>query len=310
MLADMFHPRRLGKAIGIYSSGVFFGIGMSFVIGALVISALEARGGVDLPIIGHLAAWQATFMIVGLPGLLVAIAMMVMTLKEPARVGASDAMPVRTVVAYAARHGRVYALHFTGFSMITLLFNGIMGWGAEYFIRIHEVPRAEIGVRLGLITMAFGGSGIICGGLLSDWLAGRGHKDASITAALVGATCLVPIATLAPLVDDPDLSLILFAPLLFFSSFPFGPAAAGLQLITPPAMRAQMSAVYLFVINLTGIGFGPTAIALVNDFVFADEMKLHWSMSAVSLVAGVLGVALLALARRPFRDSVLELEAA
>ena len=306
MLADMFHPRKLGKAIGTYSSGVFVGIGLSFVIGALVISALEARGGLTLPLVGHLQAWQATFVIVGAPGLLVAA--LTLTLKEPARRGAADVMPVREVVRYALKHKRVYALHFAGFSMITLLFNGIMGWGAEYFIRIHDVPRAEIGVQLGLLAMAFGGAGIICGGLYSDWLAGRGHTDAPIKAPLVGTLVLVPVATLAPIVGNPDISLLLFAPLLFFASFPFGPAAAGLQLMTPPAMRAQMSAVYLFVVNLTGIGFGGTAIALVTDFVFVDEMKLHWSMSAVAAAAGVLAIILLGLARRPFRHSIAELE--
>ena len=44
-----------------------------------------------------------------------------------------------------------------------------------------------------------------------------------------------------------------------------------LQLFTPPAMRAQFSAVYLFVVNLTGIGFGGTAVALITDYVFRND---------------------------------------
>jgi MFS family permease len=310
MLADLFPKEKLGRAIGIYSSGVFVGIGLSFIIGGVLIATIEAMGGITLPVVGHLAAWQATFIIVGAPGILVALFML--TLKEPERRGRGDlvgSMPVSEVIAYAVRNRRVYALHFVGFAMITLMFNGIMAWAAEYFIRIHGVDRGTIGPQLGLLTVVFGGLGIICGGLFSDWLSARGHTDAPVKAALTGAICLTPVAVTATLVPDPRLSLFLFAPVLFFSSFPFGPAAAGLQLMTPPAMRAQMSAVYLFVVNLTGIGFGGTATALVTDFVFRDDMMLHWSIATIALVGGILSIVLLTFAQKPFRRTIAELSA-
>jgi len=306
MLADMFSPKKLGRAIGVYSSGVFIGIGLSFIIGAYLVTALEANGGLSLPVFGHLKPWQATFVIVGSPGLLIALFML--TVKEPARShAAASSMPIREVLGFAARHRRVYALHFIGFAMLTLMFNGIMAWAAEYFIRIHEVPRAEIGPKLGILAAVFGGTGIVCGGLFNDWLAARGHTDASIKAGLAGTVLLLPFAISAPLASDPNVSLILFAPLLFFVSFPFGPAAAGLQLVTPPRMRAQMSAVYLFFVNLTGIGFGGTAVALLTDFLFHDDMKLHWSMASVAAIGGMLSILLLTLAQKPFRESIAEL---
>lgn len=307
MLADLFPRHRLGRAIGVYSSGVFIGIGLSFIIGSVLVSALEARGGLTLPLVGHLKAWQATFVIVGLPGVLLAAA--VMTLTEPTRHsrGAdTSSMPIRKVLDYVARHRRLYLLHFFGFAMVTLLFNAIMAWAAEYFIRIHQLPRAQIGPQLGLLSVFFGGSGIVCGGLFSDWLARRGHLDAPIRAGLYGVVALVPFAVAAPLMANASVSFWLFAPLLFFVSFPFGPAAAGLQLMTPPAMRAQMSAVYLFVVNLTGIGFGGTATALVTDFVFADDYLLHWSMATVAAIGGLLAITLLALALKPCRITMAE----
>ncbi len=306
MLADMFSPKKLGRAIGVYSSGVFIGIGLSFIIGAYLVTALEANGGLALPLFGHLKPWQATFVIVGAPGVLIALFML--TVREPKRSNmAADTMPVRAVVGYAVRHRRVYLFHFFGFAMLTLMFNGIMAWAAEYFIRIHEIPRADIGPRLGILAAVFGGTGIVCGGMFSDFLAARGYVDAPIKAGLTGAILLLPFAVAAPLVDNPDVSLMLFAPLLFFVSFPFGPAAAGLQLITPHRMRAQMSAVYLFFVNLTGIGFGGTAVALMTDFVFHDDLKLHWSMASVAAIGGVLAILLLTLAQKPFRSSIAEL---
>lgn len=306
MLADMFSPKKLGRAIGVYSSGVFIGIGLSFIIGAYLVTALESNGGLSLPLFGHLKPWQATFVIVGSPGILIALIML--TVKEPARTyAATTSMPIRDVLGFAMRHHRIYALHFIGFAMLTLMFNGIMAWAAEYFIRIHEIPRAEIGPKLGILAAVFGGTGIVCGGLFSDWLAARGHTDAPIKAGLTGTVLLLPFAVAAPLMGDPTVSLALFAPLLFFVSFPFGPAAAGLQLVTPPRMRAQMSAVYLFFVNLTGIGFGGTAVALLTDFVFHDDMRLHWSMASVAAIGGLLAIVLLTLAQRPFRDAIAEL---
>lgn len=305
MLADLFPRKQLGRAIGIYGSGVFIGIGLSFIIGSMVISALEARGGLTLPLVGHLKAWQATFVIVGLPGVL--LAALVMTLTEPARHNcgnAPGAMAISDVLAYVGDHRKLYLLHFFGFAMVTLMFNAIMAWAAEYFIRIHDMPRAEIGPKLGLLSVFFGGSGIVCGGLVSDWLAKKGYMDAPLRAALYGVLILIPFAVAAPLMSDPTVSLWLFAPLLFFVSFPFGPAAAGLQLMTPPNMRAQMSAVYLFVVNLTGIGFGGTATALVTDFVFKDDNKLHWSMASIAAVGGVLSAILLAAALKPCRETL------
>ena len=307
MLADMFSAKKLGRAIGVYSSGVFIGIGLSFIIGAYLVTALEANGGLTLPLFGHLKPWQATFVIVGSPGMIIALLML--TVPEPKRLHANtSSMPIREVLSFAVRHYRVYALHFIGFAMITLMFNGIMAWAAEYFIRIHDIPRAEIGPKLGILAAVFGGTGIVCGGLFSDWLTARGHTDAPIKAGLAGAVLLLPFAVAAPLVSDPSLSLSLFAPLLFFVSFPFGPAAAGLQLVTPARMRAQMSAVYLFFVNLTGIGFGGTAVALITDFVFRDDMMLHWSMSAVAAIGGILSITLLTLAQRPFRRTIAELD--
>lgn len=306
MLADIFSPKKLGRAIGVYSSGVFIGIGLSFIVGAYLVTALEANGGLSLPLFGHLKPWQATFVIVGSPGLFIALLML--TVPEPARSrNATSSMPIRKVLAFAARHYKVYALHFLGFAMITLMFNGIMAWAAEYFIRIHEVPRSDIGPKLGILTAVFGGTGIVCGGLFCDWLSSRGHTDAPIKAGLAGTIMLLPFAIAAPVVGDPSFSLMLFAPLLFFVSFPFGPAAAGLQMVTPPRMRAQMSAVYLFVVNLTGIGFGGTAVALITDFVFHDDMMLHWSMATVAAIGGVLAILLLAFAQKPFRRTIAEL---
>jgi len=200
---------------------------------------------------------------------------------------------LRQVGRFFGQNASLYLLHFVAFSMLTLLFNAQMTWLAEYLIRIHGMERGLAGPYLGLIVTVFGGGGIICGGLYADCLKRRGDNGGAIRAALLGAALLLPIAAATTLMPNAELSLLLSAPLLFFSSWVFAPATTALQLFSPPSMRAQFSAVYLFVVNLTGIGFGGTAVALITDYVFRDDNMLHYSMAIASSLSGVLGIALL-----------------
>ena len=85
--------------------------------------------------------------------------------------------------------------------MIALLFNAIMAWAPEYFIRIHGVARDQIGIQLGLIAAVFGGTGIVCGGLYTDFLSRRGDLAAPMRAGLIGAAFLTPLAVIAPLIS-------------------------------------------------------------------------------------------------------------
>jgi formate-dependent nitrite reductase membrane component NrfD len=85
--------------------------------------------------------------------------------------------------------------------------------------------------------------------------------------------------------------------LVFLSAFCFGPAVAALQLATPPELRARVSAIYLLVVNLTGIGLGGTAVALVSDYVLQDEARLGEAMAWIGMAALALSIPLLWRAR-------------
>ncbi|HJU65519.1 MAG TPA: hypothetical protein VJ596_07565, partial [Gemmatimonadaceae bacterium] len=88
--------------------------------------------------------------------------------------------------------------------------------------------------------------------------------------------------TLAP---TSTLMLIALVPFNFFVAFPYGAAAAVVQEITPNNMRAQASAMYLFGISFVGVGLGPTAIALVTDYVFRSDDALRYSLLVVTVLA-------------------------
>jgi len=86
IVADLFPKDKLGRALGVYAIGAFIGSGLAFLIGGYVIGLLKDVSFVALPLIGEVKTWQLTFMIVGLPGVLLAL-LMVLTVREPARKG-------------------------------------------------------------------------------------------------------------------------------------------------------------------------------------------------------------------------------
>ena len=287
LIADSFPPDRLGRALGVYSVGVYFGSGMAFIIGGAVIQLVAGAPDIVLPLIGAIHAWQLTFIYVGLPGLL--IAAWVLTIPEPVRLNrtadtVAAGIPIREVFRFTMSRWQAYGAHFLGFSLLALVFNAVVIWSPAFLNRVFEMPASDAGYSLGLIILVFGSAGIVAGGWLSDYMARRGFSDATMRVGMIAGIGLAPFAALAPLMPDAARVLILYCPLIFFGSFGFGAAAAALQLITPNEMRAQVSAFYLFMINLIGIGLGPFLTASVTDVVFADEAAVGYS---IALVAGV-----------------------
>lgn len=288
LIADLFPAERIGRALAIYGAGVYLGIGLSFLAGGWLVDALG-----DVRVAGF-APWQLVFIICGAPGLLLA-ACVALFLPELRRASAKPAaLPLAPHLRYA---GPFLALHFTGFSMLTLAFNGYLAWLSEFFLRGFGWAKADSGAAIGATVLVAGIGGMLLGGHLSDLLRRRGDPRAAMTAALAGAALLFPFPLVATTTGSATLSLALFAPIAFLSAFCFGPAVVALQLATPPALRARVSALYLLVVNLTGIGLGGTAVALVSDRLLADEARLGDAMALVAIVALLLATPLLWRAR-------------
>ena len=93
-------------------------------------------------------------------------------------------------------------------------------------------------------------------------------------------------------------------PAVFALGMPFGAAPAAIQEIVPNQMRGQASAVYLFIVNLIGLGVGPTAVALVTDKVFANDLDLKWSMLIVGTMANLVAIGFLAAGLKPYRETL------
>lgn len=300
-LADLFPPERRSRAIGVYSIGVYLGIGLAAVIGGQVIGALADAPPLVLPLVGELAAWHITFLVVGLPGLL--LALWVATLREPARRGAQRAViPVSEVIAFAlGPRLRLLATHFIGFSMLTMLFNATVFWMAPYLMRAHGMTPQQFGTQLGLTLAIAGGVGIFAGGVFADFLRRRGVATAELWPGVVSALGVLPFGIGTVQAADGATSLQYFAGFMFFSSFAFAAAASALSIVCPNRLRGQISAVYLFFVNLAGIGIGSFLTGFFNDYVFHDPNRVGDSISWIIAIAAPVAIVLLGLAMAPYR---------
>lgn len=310
MIADMFPRETLGRALSFYNVGVFLGGGLAFIIGGAVVSTVGDTATYSVPAVGDLYGWQVTLIAVGLPGVL--IAAMTAMLKEPPRpvtAASEDSIPLKQVFGFIAANLQTFACHFLGFSSLALLYNSLFAWSPALLIRKFGLAGGEAGLYLGAIVLVFATAGILTGGWYADWLTGKGHTDATMRTGRIAAIGLIPCVIITPLMPTLTLALIAFCPLMFFVSVPWAGAAAALQIVSPPRMRAQVSAMYLFVVNLAGIGFGPVATAFVTDYIFNDDAALPYSLLSVGIVASVLGLVLLSAGLAPYRASVAAQEA-
>ena len=289
MITDLFPREKVGRAVGVYQTGLFVGFGLSQILGGWLVGTLEQRPPMIFPVVGELAAWQVTLILVGLPGIV--ISLLCLTFREPPRHGAVEGgVPVKDLLKFLKDNIAIYGYLTAAFCMLSLLFNAVLIWGAEYFIRIHGMSRISVGLQLGLIVGICGCFGSIFGGMYADRRHRLGDRGGTIRSAIVAAIVLLPTASITTLMPDPTISLLLYAPLLFFGSWVFPPAVMTLQLFTPPSMRAQTSAIYLFIVFLISTGFGSTSVALLTDYVFRDEMMMHYSMAVAGGTSGLLGL--------------------
>jgi MFS family permease len=310
LIADYFRPEKRATAISVYSMGIYLGAGLATILGGLVVRFASGEDRFDLPIIGPTRPWQVVFFLVGLPGLLVAL--LLSTVREPARQGVHSAkriattappVPLADVWAYIRDNRRTFLCHNLGIACLAFSSYGTAAWVPTLLIRRHHWTASQAGMLMGVITMVFGTLGIVSGGRLADRLRVRGHADATLRVALLGAVAWLPFG-LYPLMPTGQWVGILLAPAVFCSSLPFGVAAAAIQQMMPNSMRGQASAIYLFVINLIGLGLGPTAVALATDYIFHDDNAVHLSLFLVGAAATLTAIVLLSLGLKPYRRSL------
>jgi len=255
LIGDYFEARRRATALSIFHMGGYIGSFLGLLLGGWI---------------GHAYGWRAAFLLVGLPGIAVAL-LMKLTLRELPR-GFSD--PVRAV-AEPPPVGQVVRALLTKASFRHLAFAaalhnfavyGVGNWYAAFLMRSHGMNVARAGTILAICTVIGGAAGTYFGGMLSDRLAARRH-DSRYYLWVPAVSLIVgfPLSQGVLFFDDTSIVIALLSPVVMCSAAYLAPSITATYGLVGIRERALASAVLLFVINLIGLGLGPLFAGFASD---------------------------------------------
>jgi MFS family permease len=302
MIADLFPKRRLALALSIFNIGGASGSALAVFLGGMLVTGLS-QASVALPGGEPLATWQLAFISVGLPGFL--FAFMIFLVPEPSRAESrpkTSGGDMTELWAFVRTRRSFLACHFVGFGCMSALGYAVMNWLPVYLMRRFGMPVAEAGALVGVIIVCSIPGGILASALV-DRLFARGGSDAHLFLYVFIALGLVVLGPVAFLADALPAFVALMAGVMFFAASP-GTAAAALQIATPPRLRGRVSAMYLFVYQMIGLGLGPSVVAAFTDYVFKDDALVGYSMAAAIAIFGLAAALLFALGRGAMRSAI------
>ncbi len=305
IIADTVPRQRLSTAVSVYATGAYIGAGLATVLGGLIAGLVLGKGDLVLPLVGAVRPWQLVFLVIGLLGML-PFTILVATVREPPRTGEAAAAPppVREVVAHYRRNRRAIVLHHLAFTLGSFAAYGAGSWLPSFMIRTHGWSIQKIGLLMGTSGAVASTAGVLLGGMLADRWYRAGKTDANLRVALLGSLLSFAPAAAYPLVQSGTAAFLLLVATGLTGTLGAGCAIAALQEMMPNRIRGRAVALYAVIANLVGLGLGPITVALITDYVFHDESMLRYSLLLVGVSCHVTSGIVLALALRPFRETV------
>lgn len=282
IVAQLFSERKRSSAIGVLTAGTYTGL----IIGLTGGAALAAAWG-----------WRTAFLVVSLPGLILAVMIWLTGPKQAPTVhaatsdgGGSLAQSVRLFLAIPSL--RYIALGVGVFNIF-----GYAGatWLPAYFIRSHGMSIMEAGTWLGLGSAGGGITGSIAGGLLVDSLRKR-NEAWQLRVPAFGQVLAFPLLAVMFLIpngvhiqiggiETPVVGLLLLATGLL-SALWAAPAYGAVARLIPPAQRAQAAGVLIVIVNMVGSVLGPPAAGIASDLtsgMFGEE-SMRYSLLALTVL--------------------------
>lgn len=306
LISDYFDRRRRALAISFYAIGYPIGGGLALLIGGALLTHFTKQGGLNLSGLGHFEPWQAVFLCVAAPGVIIAAAMML--IREPPRremaAVLSDKTSLRDGFAYIMERKLLFGSLIGSLGLIALLAIGTTLWFPTFLIRTYGLTPGEVGARYGMVMLVCGTVGTLIGGWLSGRLLKSGRADANMRIVLVSTLLKGLPLILAPLMPTANLALALMAIGTLIGQASQGVMLAAIQDVTPNQLRGQVNAVALLAVNLLGMGLGASVIAAITDFGFGDQGALRYSIAITGAVTLPLIIVMLVAALPHYRREV------
>lgn len=276
IIADLYPPEKRAGAMAIYSLGVTLGAGLGIIIGGTISSYY---------------GWRWAMMAVGIPGIILAIFVRLFVieprrgLSDPDHYSAPTEMPSLRE-GFASMWQTPAARHLVmGVTLTSLIGYALTGWGPTYYQRSFGLSVAQIAMVIAPILMVIGIISGVGGGKIADWVAKRWGVYAQSAMVALFKLLAFPFAVGIYLVEDATTGIVLYAISILFASSYLGPTFALIQGLAPVKLRALWAAITLLVINLIGLGIGPTLIGVLSDLLeprFGQE-SLRYALLIVAM---------------------------
>jgi predicted MFS family arabinose efflux permease len=270
IISDLYSRERRATAVAILYVGIPLGMLLGFMLGAMV----AAEHG-----------WRNAFYVAAAPGLVLALALWLLT-DEPVRGGGESlvetaAPKMRETLSFM--RGQSALLYLIAASvLVTASSSAMMSWIGSLLVRSHGLSLAEVGMITALCMGGFGAIGTIFFGLLADRLGANDMRaQPRLMALAAGLIALLGSAVaLLPTVAGAAIALALFAACVAGLN---GPTYALSQSLVRVNMRATSMAILVVLLNLIGVGLGPTIAGILSDL-FATRFgadSVRWAMVCV-----------------------------
>ena len=269
LISDSVPPEKRSSAIAFYGLGVPIGSLLGLIIGGVV---------------NDLYGWRVALMMVGAPGLLLALVVL-FVMREPrhsrtaeAAATAAAAIPLSTGEAMReifASRAFIYILIAS--SVVAFLGYGKALWTISFFIRSHGLSTTEAGLSMAVVLGLAGVLGTWLGGKMADKFGAR-DKRHILTFPAVGMAVAAPILFLGYFMEDWRVAVALLVIPTILNSAYYGPAYGCVQGLVRPQARAVAASVMLFGQNLIGLGFGPFLFGVLSDALqpLAGQESVRW----------------------------------
>ncbi len=299
MVADMFMPEKRGKPTAIYLALGTVMTGGAFVAGGFAVQLAEWLQ----PAFADLAVWRLTLVIVGLPGTLLVV-LLLLTVAEPVRRPDTPSpdgstVSVNSALAHMRSHAAFYIPFYVCYGFGVSLGFAAFSWVPTILVRSHGFDVSGSGFAFGSVAIP----AIVAGTLFWSWLVDRmGYRGAGPTITLLIGVALTLFAALAGLLARDTLVTVVAAALLCAGSGVFTPVfALVVQQATPPRLHARLMAVALLAASIIGSGVGPLAPPVLAPWFGDSPDALRLAVFSYVLVVGVVVIAGLLLGAPGYR---------
>jgi MFS family permease len=274
MISDYFPAGQRATALSFYSTGIYFGMLIGYLMGGYLNQQL---------------GWRTAFFVLGIPGVLFSL-LFSLVVKEPRR-GATDVNVSTTSYSFPG----VVKLLFSKPTFVFLAFAtalhafciyGLLNWMPSFLARLHGMENADIGVALGLILGITGVLGTFTGGWLTDRF-GKNDKRSYLRIPAFMILSSIPFVVGALFLPGKVQSLFCIGVFNFFYGTYLGPSINVAHTLVPASLRSVTSAILFLVLNLIGLGFGPLIVGMISDILaptFGVE-SLRWAMLCTTVVS-------------------------